>query len=226
MESGQDSEPNSTDTDFDPESGAGADPPSRPRDVLKRLFRSGTTNALLSWALIAVLVSVFAEALLTGDRLWAIFVAVTGAIVVVPPVAYREWHVMLPWELLVIALLPILVRGLFGGELGTFATYVAIAGVALLVTVELHMFTALEVTHWFAVVSVVMTTMAAAAAWAAVRWTMDQLFGTAFLTTNEALMHEYISVTLAGLAAGVLFDAYFRRRDRRLHRQIVQVVRR
>jgi hypothetical protein len=142
----------------------------------------------------------------------------------VPPVAFREWRVMLPWELLVLALLPILVRGLFGGTVGTFATYFALAALALVVVVELHLFTALEVTHWFAVVLVVMTTLASGAAWAVVRWNFDQFLGTSYLTDNYALMMEFVWVTLAGFAAGVLFDAYFRRRDRWLRRALSRVV--
>ena len=185
-------------------------------DVLERLFRDGWTNAVLAWALVGVLVVVFVESLLDFDRLWIAFVATAGAIVLVPPAAYREWRVMLPWELLAFALMPILVRAALGGELGVFAYYLSVAGLALVVTVELHMFTELEMTHWFAVLFVTMATMASVAAWTVARWTADLLVGTNFLTTNEALMTEWTYVALAGLAAGIIFDAYFRRRDRQL----------
>lgn len=208
-------------------------PTSEGADVLARLFRSGRNNALLSWALVGVLVVVFVESLLDLDRLWILFVAATGAIVLLPPVAYREWRVMLPWELLLLALLPILVRGIAGGELGTFAYYLSIAGLALIVVVELHMFTDLELTHWFAVAFVVMTTMATVAAWSIARWNMDLFLGTSFLLepgmtqdqANAALMVEFTWVTLAGLVAGVLFDAYFKRRGRRLRRRLGRVMR-
>jgi peptidoglycan biosynthesis protein MviN/MurJ (putative lipid II flippase) len=149
-----------------------------------------------------------------------------ATVVVAPAVAARNPRVMPPWEVLGLALLPVLVRALFGGELGTFATYLAIAAFALIITVELQMFTTLRVTHWFAVVFVVLTTMATAAAWTVLRWNADRLLGTGFLTTNDALMMEWIYVTLAGLVAGVLFDAYFRRRGARLRRAIGRVVRR
>ena len=43
---------------------------------------------------------------------------------------------------------------------------------------------------------------------------------------NAALMVEFVWVALAGLAAGVLFDAYFKRRGRRLGRHLQRVVRR
>ncbi|SDK68540.1 hypothetical protein [Natronorubrum texcoconense] len=207
-----------------------------PEDVLARLFRSGRTNALISWVLVGILCLVFLESVLDLDRLWILFVAATAIIVLAPPVAYWDWRMMLPWELLVVALLPILIRGLFGGELGTFGYYLSVAGLALLLIVELHMFafSDLRLTHWATVVLVVMTTMASGAAWAIVRWNMDRQLGTSFLTepgmsqdtANATLMGEFVWVTLAGVVAGILFDAYFKRRGRYLRRRLRQVVRR
>lgn len=195
------------------------------RDVLERLIRSGRLNALLAWVFVAILATVFIDSVIDRDRLWMVFVATTGVIVLVPPVAFRDWRAMLPWEMLAVAMAPILVRGLVGGELGTFATYVSLAGLALVITVELHRFTTIRVTHWFAVTFVVLTTMAAAALWAIVRYLADGLLGTAYLTSNEALMVEFTAVALAGLVAGVLFDSYFRRRDVWLRRALRGVLR-
>ncbi|MEF8973552.1 MAG: hypothetical protein V5A15_01575 [Haloarcula sp.] len=195
-------------------------------DTFERLFRDGRTNAIIAWVLVAILTAVFVESVLEADYPWILFVSVVGFVVLVPPVAFREWRVMLPWELLVLALLPILVRGLVGGTVGTFASYLSLAALALLVIVELHMFTELTLTHWFAIGLVVLTTLAAVAAWTVFRWNADRFLGTTYLTTNDALMTEWLYVILAGLAAGVLFDGYFRRRDRRLWRAIRRTVRR
>ncbi|MHB9287146.1 hypothetical protein ACKVMT_08910 [Halobacteriales archaeon Cl-PHB] len=193
-------------------------------EVVDRLFRSGRANAVLAWAVVAVVGLVFVESLLDFDRQWLVFVGTVAAIVLIVPVAHRDWRVMVPWELLVFATLPILVRGLFGGAVGTFATYLSLAGLALLVVVELHSFTGLRVTHWFAIALVVGTTLASAAVWTVVRWTFDRYRGTAYLTTNEALMVEWLWVTAAGLAAGLLFDLYFRRRRSLLRRALRVVV--
>lgn len=209
-----------------------ADPPQD--DLLASLFRSGRLNAILAWPLVAILGLVLLESLVDFDRLWILFVTVTGLIVLVPPVAYRDARVMLPWEVLLLGLSPILVRGISGGEIGTFATYLSIAGLALVVTIELHMFTSVRMTHWFAVVFVVMTTLASAATWAIVRWISDQLLETDFLPTtsmspaeaNAQLMTEFLWVTVAGIAAGLLFDAYFKRRGRRLGSSLRWVIRR
>jgi len=134
----------------------------------------------------------------------------------------------------VLALLPILVRGVLGGELGIFAYYLSVAGLALIVTVELHVFTTVRMTHWFAVVFVTMTTMASGAAWTVVRWNADRLLGTTFLSkpgmtqmeANAALSTEFVRIALAGLVAGVLFDTYFKRRGWNFGRRLREVIRR
>lgn len=203
-------------------------------DVLARLFRIGRYNAVISWLLVGVLGVVFVESLIDRDWLWMLFVGVIAVLVLAPPVARRDWRMMLPWELLVVALLPILVRALFGGGLGTFGYYLSVASLALILTVELHMTTELRLTHWFAVTFVTLATLSSVAVWSVLRWNVDRLFGTSFLiepgqsqdAANAALMVEFGWVTLAGLAAGVLFDAYFRHRGRRLRRRLQQVMRR
>lgn len=205
-----------------------------PDDLFEKLFRSGRINAILSWILVGVLVLVLIESLLDFDRLWILFVAVTGGIVLFTPIAYRDWRMMLPWEVLLLALLPILARGILGAEVGTFAYYLSIAGLALIVTVQLHTFSTMRMTHWFAILFVMMTTLASVAAWSVVRWNADRLLGTEFLMTpgmtgdeaNAALMVEFLWVAIAGLVAGVIFDAYFKQRGRRLGRHLRQVVRR
>lgn len=196
------------------------------QDVFERLFRDGRTNAVIGWGMIAILASVFVESAVRIDYQWILFTAFVGGVVVIPPVAFRDWQVMLPWELLGLALLPILVRGLVGGTVGTFATYIALAALALLVVVELDAFTSLQVTHWFAIVLVVLTTLAAVAAWTIFRWNADKFLGTTYLADNETLMMEWLYVTLAGVGAGLLFDGYFRRRNQWLWRSIRRVVRR
>jgi hypothetical protein len=195
-------------------------------DALERLFRDGNTNAMLSWPLVAVLAGVFLESALDVDYQWVLLTAVVGAIVLVPPLAYRDWRVMLPWELLVLALLPILARALLGNTLGTFTTALSLAALALIVIVELHMFSQIRVTNWFAVVLVVMTTLASVGAWTIFRWNADRLLGTNYLVDNETLMMEWLAVSLAGIVAGALFDGYFRRRDRVLWRAIRRVIHR
>lgn len=194
--------------------------------VIDRLFHNSRNNALIAWGTVIVLISVFVDSLLDGDLLWMVFVAFVGFIVVIPPIVFRDWQVMLPWELLVLAELPILVRGLLGGTVGTFATYIAISGLALLVIVELHMFTSLRVTPWFAVTIVTMATLATVAVWSIFRWNADIYLGTNYLVDNRTLMIEWLYVTIAGIIAGGLFEIYFSRRDQILWNALRRLVER
>lgn len=213
--------------------GDDGEPTDRP-DALARLLREGRLNAVVAWILVGALGVVFVGSVLDRDVGWSVFVAATGAIVLVPPVAARSWWAMLPWELLALALAPILTRGLAGSDVGTVGASLSVAGFALVVAVELRVFSSLRLTRWFAVVFVVCATLASAGVWAIVRWTLDRWVGTTLLITsnssaeaaNEALMIEFLWVTLAGLAAGLLFDAYLSRRDAQLRRRIEAVIRR
>ena len=83
--------------------------------AVERLFEDGRTNALASWLVVGILALVLAESLLDIDWLWMSFVATAGTIILVPPVVYREWRVMLPWELLALVVIPMLGSGLLSG---------------------------------------------------------------------------------------------------------------
>lgn len=205
-----------------------------PEDLLEQLFESGRANAILAWIIAGLFVLVWVESLLTWDRQWLVFTLALLAIVLVPPVSQRSPMIMLPWELLVLTSFPVVARTLEISQLANdFTTYLSIAAVALIVVVELHVLARVRVTHWFAVVVVVLATLAVAAAWAIVRWLMDRHLDTAYLLyhgdqdlANEALMIEFFWVLLAGLVAGVLFDLYFRRRAGRLRNSLWGVIRR
>lgn len=179
-------------------------------------------NAGLGWLLVATLVLVVVESL-PGDALWAGFAAGVALLAVVPPVAYRRGSVMLPWEVVALAALPIAGRAFATVPVtSTFAAYLAVAAVALIVSVELHVFTPVRMTPGFAVLFVVVATLAAAGVWAVVRWLSDLYLGTAFFhppgvpesEVERALMLEFVYSTLAGVVAGVVFERYFRRRAR------------
>ncbi|MFC7046428.1 hypothetical protein ACFQH6_14355 [Halobacteriaceae archaeon GCM10025711] len=173
------------------------------------------SNGLLAWLLTGFVGLVAAQNLLQGDMLWAGFTAAIAVLALVPPVAYRDPRVMLPWEVLLLAVLPVL-----GHVFATFiltlklTAYLSVAALALVVAVELHVFTPVRMTDWFAVLFVVIATMATAGVWAVVQWLSDVYLGTAFIVSEAALMWDFVAATAAGLLAGVVFELYFRRRAR------------
>jgi len=194
---------------------------------LARFVRSRRLNAALAWLFVGFLVAVAVGSVVTGgDLVWGGFAAVVAAVTVVPAVAFREPRAMLPWEVVALASLPLVARVLVRGQTiggvtftGRVSTYLAVAAIALIVAVELDVFTPVRMNHSFAVFFVVIATMAAAGVWAVVQWLSDLYLGTRLLLNGRpehvveaGLMWDFVAATVAGLVAGLLFEYYFRRR--------------
>lgn len=192
------------------------------RSGLGRIVEDARLNAALSWLLVGFALLVAAGSFAQGDLVWTGFAATVAVLAVLPAVAFRAPRVMIPWEVLALATLPLVWRpsavaaGIGSGQV---ATYLGVAAVALIVAVELNVFTTVEMTDGFAVFFVVVTTMAAAGVWALVRWVPDVLVGTQFLLVpgvpeaaiERRLMLDFVASTAAGVLAGVVFALYFRR---------------
>ncbi|MFC6835415.1 hypothetical protein [Halomarina ordinaria] len=187
-----------------------------------RVLRDARLNAGLAWALVVVVALVAVRNALDGDPLWAGFAALVALVAVLPAVRLRSVRAMLPWEVVLLAALPLLARPFGPASLGGVATYLSVAAIALIIAVELHVFTPVEMSHSFAVFFVVVVTMATAGVWAVTRWSADIYLGTGFDLDERALMFEFIASTAAGVIAGVVFDGYFRRYARASDRLEVQ----
>jgi hypothetical protein len=194
---------------------------------LDALFSDRRYNAALGWLFAAVLLGVAGEEAIAGDLLWAAFAGGVAVLVILPAVAYRNSLVMPPWEVVGLAALPVVGRAIASFQLtSNLATYLSVAAIALLVAVELHAFTPVRMTIGFAVLFVVVTTMATAGVWAVVRWLSDVWLGTGFIGSEKAVMWEFVNSTGAGVVGGVVFEFYFRRRvrpDRRLPTEVQHV---
>lgn len=179
---------------------------------LEAVVKDQRLNAALSWLLVTFVSIAVLAGVLGGDVLWAGFAASVAALALLPTVVYRDPTVMLPWEVLAIAAFPILGRAFATVPVTSQLTaYLSVAALALIVAVELHVFTPVRMTHWFAILFVVIATMAAAGVWAVIQWLSDIYLGTAFITNEQVLMWDFVAATAAGLLAGVLFELYFRR---------------
>ena len=166
---------------------------------VEELFRDTRLNMLLAWASTAVIGLVFVESVLDLDFLWSLFSGLLISLIILPPVYYRDVRAVLPFELLAIAAIPVIVRvfevSILANEV---ATYVSFAAMALLIAVELHIFTSVSFSHGFSVAFLLVSTLAVGAVWSSV----------------------------AGLLAGLLFDIYFRRRDNMLRSSLRRLIRR
>lgn len=186
---------------------------------LEGLIADGRTNAAIAWVLVTVIAIIGVSELVTGGFLWATFAATLVALALLPPIAFRSSSVLLPWEVLLLAALPVLGMAIGADRLtGHFAAYLSVAAIALVLAVELQTFTSVRMTSGFAVVFVVVTTMAAAGLWALLRWSAAQTLGIPFTADHDAVMWEFVYSAVAGLGAGVVFELYFRRLARSAQR--------
>jgi hypothetical protein len=202
------------------------------RSGLRDVVEDRRINAVVGWLLVAFLLVLSVADLLEGRLLSAGFTVVVALLALIPAVVYRSHEAMLPWEVLLLASFPLLSRVLVTGQqldgitlTGRISTYLAVAAVALIVAVELDVFTPVRMNHSFAVFFVVIATMAAAGVWAVVQWLSDLYLGTSLILDGRpehvietALMWDFVAATLAGLLAGLVFELYFRRRARTTRR--------
>lgn len=194
---------------------------------LRDVVEDERLNAGFGWILVVFLCLVTVEEVVSGDVLWGGFVICVAILAAIPAVVYRTPRVMLPWEVLLLASLPVVGQALLPGQQihgfvlsGRIVAYLSVAAVALIIAVELDVFTSVRMNHTFAIVFVVITTMATAGIWAVVQWVSDLYLGTHFLLDNghpetvvaTNLMWNFIAAIVGGLAAGLLFEYYFRRR--------------
>lgn len=185
------------------------------------LLADRRNNALIGWFLLLFLALVVGESVFNNDLAWAVFVSVVLGISLIPPVAFRNPEVMLPWEVIAMAALPA-----FGRAIATFNLtsdlnmYLSVAALALIVVVELDLFTEVTFTLGFAIVLVVLTTLATAGVWAVLRWQLDIWLGTEFLLVSgvddqvihDEMMIEFVYSAVAGVMAALTFEFYVRRR--------------
>lgn len=186
-------------------------------------------NAGLSWALVGFVWLVAVVNAAQGEYLWAGFASVTAVLALLPPAKFRSPTAMLPWEVLLLAALPLFARtvAVLAAFRGDVAAYLSVAALALVVAVELHLLTPVEMNHRFAVAFVIVATMATAGVWAVVRYVSDVFLGTALLlppggvtasdvaleAAERRLMLEFVASFVSGVGAGVVFEWYFRRRE-------------
>lgn len=167
------------------------------------------TNALLGWAATGIVALGAAESLLANDLLWSGFELLMVAVIAFPALATGDWTALVPW--------PLPACAAFAGVVQAFelhpeaAGYVAVVTVALVVVVEMDVFTSVELSRRFAVAVAVMTTMAVQSWWTIAQFYSDAWLGTGFLSSQTELQWDLVVVTVVGFVMGGLFQLYFDR---------------
>lgn len=178
---------------------------------LDTLIEDNRFNADVAWSLVAALLIAAAASVVVGQPVWAVLAVGGVAIALLPAAVRRDPSVMPPWEVLALATLPIASQFLpLPDVLADLAAYLAVLGVAVLIVVELHVFSPVEMTPRFAVAFVVLTTMATAGVWAVLQYAADVYLGTDLVGTRTTLMWDLTLATVVGLAATPVLAVYLR----------------
>ncbi|MFC7138094.1 hypothetical protein ACFQRB_19715 [Halobaculum litoreum] len=173
--------------------------------------RDERVNAGIAWTITAVLAAIAVAAFLGGLLAMTAVAAVATFVAVVPPAVARTWRRTVSWPLLLVAAVPLAFGTGRPGFFGGVVVGVSVATLALLVVVALQLVTSVRMTPGFAIVFVVIATLATAGFWAVGSAASAVLFETAFVETNDQLMVVFTAAAVAGVGAGLLFRWYFRR---------------
>lgn len=168
-----------------------------------------TVNALVGWALTAVVAVASIGLFVSGELLWTGFWFLTLGVLALPAALCRDWTVFVPWPLPFSAVVAIALQTI--GQYTGVAGYVAIATLSLVGVIELDRFTSVEMSRRFTVGFAVLTTMAVQAVWSVVQFLADWWLGTEFIPSQTELQWDIVFVTLVALAMGGLFVGYFDR---------------
>lgn len=177
--------------------------------ITHSLAQNETTNAILVWGLLGVLLIIASLSVLTNNPQWGVFGVIVIALVALPAILTKDWKVMIPWPLGLFVTIPVGVRALgFSPEL---AGYVAISGLALVVVVEINAFTDVEMSRRIAVLFAALTTLAFQSWWIVGQYYSDRWFGTDFLQSQTELQWDLFAVMGVTLVMGGFFLWYFDR---------------
>ena len=124
--------------------------------------RDSRINAAIAWLLVGALVAVAITAFLEFLLVRMALAAVSAFVAIAPALAGRTWTRTVPWPLLLVCTIPLAAGALGVGFFADFVTGLSIAALGMLVVAALQSTGSVRMTPNFAVVCVVLVTMATA----------------------------------------------------------------
>ena len=175
-------------------------------------IRDTRVNAAIAWAFGIVFGVIAAVSFLRVLFPEMVIATIAAFVAIVPAVVYRSWTRTVPWPLLLVASLPLLIGTFRPTVFDEIVTGVSVATLAMLIVVALELTSSVRMTPRFAVFFTIIATLATAGFWAVGSAASARYLGTNFVSTNDELMIVFSATLVAGVATGVLFRWYFRRR--------------
>lgn len=176
---------------------------------LTGILETDRANAAAVWVVAGALFVAAVVQAWSSEWLWAAFALVAAGVIAVPALASRRWRVAPPAWVALVAAAPLIAR--LYRPFTRFATYAAVAALALVVAVNLNALTDVRFTPRVAVVFVVTTTMGLSGLWVMIVGLSDVFLGTGYVAGMDELNREFVASALTGLGGGLLFERYFHR---------------
>lgn len=175
--------------------------------TLTALIYGERENAILGWAMTGIVVLAAIESFLTDAYLWGSLAIFIVSILSLPAAVTGKVTAIAPWPLPFVAAVAVVLRAFeFYPDI---TGYVAISTIALLLVLELTVYTEVELSRRFAVVFATMTTMALQAFWIIAQYYSDLWLGTDFLWSQTELQWDIVYVTAVGITLGFLAEWFF-----------------
>ena len=191
---------------------------TRQLDKLSKLLKNTALNAFVGWTMVLFLALLGMGNFIYGRFIWTILIAFVISIIIIPAIRMHKLSVMPSWYFVFLTILPIVGSSTAWYFFSTsIPFYFSVATIALLVAAEINWFTSVKMTDKFAILLVVVTTLAISGLWHLIEWLLDIYLGTSYLLSglspdaiNDAVMYQFIYAMVSGVAAGTLFGWYFR----------------
>lgn len=166
-------------------------------------------NAVVGWTLTTVVLVAAVGHALSGELLWSGIALSIVVVVALPAVVTRTPTRIVPWPLVFVVAVAVTLRSL--GYAPEVSGYVTAAMFALVVVMELDVFTGVDMSRRFAVVFAVLATLATEALWTVAQFYSDRWLGTTYLKSQTELQWDFVAVTAVALVVGSFFAWYFQR---------------
>jgi len=178
-------------------------------------------EAELSWICSLVLFFCTVYNLLKLDMLWVAFGVAAISLYILPVVSMRDPFKALPWEMALLLSAPVLLHITvsshafsenlaFWDDLSSLAFAFSLSTLGFLLTIELHMYTEVRMNRAFAVMFVIVFTLAVSGFWQVGEYFGDQIYGTHYQGTNDDVMKGFLWTLVGGILMGTVYDLYLR----------------
>jgi hypothetical protein len=188
------------------------------KNNLSKVLKNTRINAFFGWGMVLLLFLFAIVNLMYGRLTWSILTIFVISIIGAPAILLRKYSVMPAWYFVILATLPIIgsttAYYLFSASI---PVYLSVATIALLLAAEISWFTSVKMNYKFAILLVIIVTLAMSGLWYLLQWLLDMNLGTSYILNgqtandiNDTVMLKFIYAAISGIVAGIFFGWYFR----------------